>query len=161
MNKLKIYFDTSVINFLFADDAPEKRDITIEYFESYVKKNLNEHYISKIVVDEIQRTTNENQRNQLLNVIKRFNLLFLPLDPEEPINELATKYIKKGIIPEKKLDDALHVAISTIHNIDILLSWNYKHLANVNKERQILITNLENGYLKTPRLTNPMEVFND
>jgi predicted nucleic acid-binding protein len=161
MNKLKIYFDTSVINFLFADDAPEKRDITIEYFNNYVRMNKYEHFISKVVVDEILRTTDENQRNQLLNVIEEFNLSFLPLEPEESINELAILYIKKGIIPEKKLDDALHVSISTIHNIDILLSWNYKHLANVNKEKQILIANLENGYFKTPRLTNPMEVFND
>lgn len=161
MNKLKIYFDTSVINFLFADDSPEKRDITVEYFNDYVKQNVYEHYISQIVIDEIQRTTNIKQKDQLLQVIDRFNLPFLPLEPEMQINELALAYIKKNVIPEKKLDDALHVAIATIHNIDILLSWNYKHLANINKERQILIVNLELGYYKTPRLTNPMEVFND
>lgn len=161
MNKLKIYFDTSVINFLFADDSPEKRDITVEYFNDYVKQNVYEHYISQIVIDEIQRTTNIKQKDQLLQVIDRFNLPFLPLEPEMQINELALAYIKKNVIPEKKLDDALHVAIATIHNIDILLSWNYKHLANINKEKQILIVNLELGYYKTPRLTNPMEVFND
>ena len=42
MKKLKIYLDTSVINFLFADDAPEKRDITIEFFEHYVKTKFYE-----------------------------------------------------------------------------------------------------------------------
>ena len=40
MNKYSIYFDTSIINFLFANDAPEKRDITIEYFKNYVKTNI-------------------------------------------------------------------------------------------------------------------------
>ena len=38
MKKLKIYLDTSVINFLFADDSPEKQDITIEFFESRSRK---------------------------------------------------------------------------------------------------------------------------
>ena len=38
MKKLKIYLDTSVINFLFADDVPEFRKITEDFFENYVKK---------------------------------------------------------------------------------------------------------------------------
>lgn len=38
MKKLKIYLDTSVINFLFADDVPEFQKITEDFFENYVKK---------------------------------------------------------------------------------------------------------------------------
>ncbi len=160
MYKYKIYLDTSIINFLFADDAPEKRDITIEYFENYIKTNYYEHDVSKIVVDEILRTRDQEKKEKLLNVIEQYNLEYLPLTPIGEINELAVHYIEKGIIPEKKLDDALHVAVATRHNIDILLSWNFKHLANINKERKILISNLELGYTHSLRLTNPMEVYN-
>jgi len=88
-------------------------------------------------------------------------ILTLPIKPEKEINELATYYITTKAIAKKKIDDALHVAISTINKIDILLSWNFRHLSNVNKERKIMIANFEAGYTYTPRLTNPMEVFND
>ncbi|NLO18933.1 MAG: type II toxin-antitoxin system VapC family toxin [Ignavibacteria bacterium] len=53
--KLKIYLDTSVINFLFADDAPEKKEITIDFFENYLSDY--DVYISSIVLAEIDRTT--------------------------------------------------------------------------------------------------------
>ncbi|MCX7002688.1 MAG: hypothetical protein NTV22_05365 [bacterium] len=40
MKKLRIYLDTSVINFLFADDAPEKRDITREFFAERLVRHM-------------------------------------------------------------------------------------------------------------------------
>ncbi len=49
----KVYLDTSVINFLFAEDAPEKQEITIEFFNEYINRNLYGVFISPVVVDEI------------------------------------------------------------------------------------------------------------
>lgn len=161
MKKLRIYFDTSVINFLFANDAPEKRDITIEYFKKYVEPSIYEHYISDIVKDEINRTKDEDLRNRLLEPLLKYQLLDLPLEPLDEIQDLAEHYIISKVIPEKKIDDALHVAVCTVQKIDILLSWNFRHLANINKERKIMVANVEAGYTFTPRLANPMEVFND
>jgi len=40
MKKTTIYLDTSIINFLYADDAPEKMAITIDFFQNYVKKGV-------------------------------------------------------------------------------------------------------------------------
>ena len=51
MKKLTIYLDTSIINFLFADDAPEKRDITKEFFDEYVKTGYYDVFVSPIVID--------------------------------------------------------------------------------------------------------------
>lgn len=161
MNKLNIYLDTSVINFLFANDAPEKRDITIEYFDTFVKTGYYMHYISEIVVSEISRTKEIKIREKLMNVLAEYRLEYISMDPIEEIEELAAYYIRSKVIPENKIDDALHVSICTIKKIDILLSWNYRHLANINKERKITVANIEAGYSFTPRLTNPMEVFND
>jgi hypothetical protein len=70
MRKHKIYLDTSVINFLFADDAPEKMDITKEYFENFIKLNVYNHFISEIVINEIERTQDNDHRNRLLKIIK-------------------------------------------------------------------------------------------
>jgi hypothetical protein len=53
------------------------------------------------------------------------------------------------------------VAYSTVFEMDILLSWNFKHLANINKEKKILIVNKTHGYNYPFRLSNPLEVQYD
>ena len=159
--KLKIYLDTSVISFIYADDAPEKRDITKDYFEKYIKTKIYEHKISIIVTDELGRTKDKTLRSKLLKVPEDYDLEILSMDPVEEVSFLGNKYIEAGIIPQNKIDDALHVAFCTIHKFDFLLSWNYKHLSNINKEKSFLLKNIELGYLHTPRLTTPLEVFND
>lgn len=153
--KLKIYLDTSVINFLFADDAPQFKEITIDFFENYI--NDYEVFISEFVLVEINRTKNLEKRFQLLKILNEYNLI-----PYQPANEeifrLAQVYIEKGIIPPNKIDDALHLAFSTFFEFDILLSWNFKHLANINKQMRINSVNLLEGYGKQLLLHNPMEV---
>lgn len=161
MRKLSVYFDTSIINFHFADDAPEKRAITLEYFERYVRTNTYEHFVSDFVIAELDRTRDTALRKLLLDIIPRFRIQFLSAEPHEEIQQLATHYLQSGAIPKRKLDDALHVAICTVHKIDVLLSWNFRHLANVNKERKLMVANIEAGYSFTPRMATPMEVFNE
>ena len=63
------------------------------------------------------------------------------------------------MIPEKKLDDAIHIAISTIFSMDILLSWNFRHLANIQKQIAINTINRKAGYTKELFIVNPMEVI--
>ncbi|NUM37061.1 MAG: type II toxin-antitoxin system VapC family toxin [Candidatus Brocadiae bacterium] len=159
MKKLKIYLDTSIINFLFAEDAPEKQEVTIDFFEGCVKKRLYDIFISPIVIDEINKTSDENQKSKLLETISSYQLAILDIESEKTeIVRLSQIYIEKKIIPQRKLEDALHIAITTVYEMDILLSWNYRHLANVNKERKILIENFQEGYIKPFRLITPMEV---
>ena len=45
--------------------------------------------------------------------------------------------------------------------MDVLLSWNYHHLANMARERKVLNANIQEGYMKTLRITTPMEVMPD
>lgn len=160
MKKLQIYLDTSIINFVFADDAPEKRDITKEFFKKYVAKNIFDVYISPLVIDEINKTKDKKKKTDLLGIIRKYNLKIVNIQEiVDNIQSLAQKYITEGVIPEKKIEDALHIAICTILEIDILLSWNYKHLANINKETKINSVNLLEGFSKTFRMVTPMEVM--
>jgi hypothetical protein len=66
-----------------------------------------------------------------------------------------------SLYPIKKISDAFHVAYSTIFEMDILLSLNFKHLANANKEKKILIVNKTHGYNYPFRLANPLEIQYD
>jgi len=66
---------------------------------------------------------------------------------------LATIYLKEKVIPEKKIDDARHIALATVKNFDILLSWNFKHLANVNRKNKVKIINEKEGYFLSTRFS--------
>jgi predicted nucleic acid-binding protein len=143
--KLKIYLDTSVINFLFADDAPEKKEITIEFFEYFLDKY--DTYISDLVLLEINRTKNINKRRKLLEIIQDYNIPIYDVITNE-IMELSKQFILSGIIPEKKKDDSIHVAFATYYEFEILLSWNFRHLANINKQILINSINSQLGYSK-------------
>ena len=160
MRKLSIYLDTSVINFLFAEDAPEKQEITVDFFEHYVLPQIYDVYVSVVVIDEISRTKDQHKREMLLATLRQYNITVVSIEERmNEIEELAKSYIEKRIIPDKKMDDALHIAICTVFEMDVLLSWNYKHLANVNKERLILSANLLEGYSRQFRMATPMEVM--
>jgi predicted nucleic acid-binding protein len=161
LKQLRIYLDTSVINFLFADDAPEKQAITITFFKRVVAGKTCEVWISDVVVREIRRTRNAAHRERLLRIIADYRLSFLPLEPAEEIAALAEAYVRGKVIPVKKGDDALHLAVCTIHELDVLVSWNFEHLANVNKERRVALVNQAEGYLCPLRITTPMELLGD
>ena len=68
MRKLKLYLDTSVWSFFFADDAPEKRDVTKDFFD-LVRQGQYEVFISGVVVKEINDAP-EPKRTQLGELIK-------------------------------------------------------------------------------------------
>lgn len=55
----------------------------------------------------------------------------------------------------------MHVAIATVHEMDALVSWNFKHLVNVNKERLFHAANIESGYSKLLRFISPEEAIYD
>jgi hypothetical protein len=94
----------------------------------------------------------------LLSTIEKYRLSILEVQEDEDIQRLAKQYIDNGAVPSKKWMDALHLAISTIHEMDILLSWNFKHLANINKQMAISAINERQGYLKKLNLLTPLGV---
>jgi len=156
--KLKIYLDTSVVNFLYYELAPEFMAATIDFFENHLDQY--QVFISEFVLAEINRTKNPDKRNQLLNALAIYDIKIYQKANDE-IFELAKIYIDNGIIPQNKLEDALHIAFSTYYEFDILLSWNFKHLANVKKQMLINSVNLSKGYNKPLFLINPLEVLDE
>jgi hypothetical protein len=165
MKKLKVYLDTSIINFLRADDAPVYKNATEILFNDIIVPNKIETYISRILLEEIDGTTKDIIKKELQELVNKYKDHYKILEADnEKIDEitfLAEEYIKEKIIPEKKISDAFHVAYSTVFEMDILLSWNFKHLANINKEKKILIVNKTHGYNYPFRLANPLEVQYD
>lgn len=154
-----VYLDTSAINFLFADDAPEKKEITLDFFENYVKTGIYRTYWSDFVVDEINQTNDEKKRHRLLQVFEDYYIERLAISLPEEVDNLAELYLQNGVLPTKKLYDALHVACCVVEKIDYLVSWNYKHLANVNRERKVISLNYQLGFLHPLRILTPTDLI--
>ena len=158
MKKIKVYLDTSVINFLFADDAPDLKIATIDFFDNFIKTDVYETFISEYVLLEINKTSDKGKRKELLQVIEQYPIEIEIVQKNE-IEFLADEYIRNNIIPVNKKLDSLHVAVSTVNKIDYLVSWNYKHLANINREKKIIAVNLQNNYLNSLRICTPLELL--
>ena len=159
VKKPLIYLDTSVISFLFADDAPEKKEITIDFFENFIKTGIYSTFVSDFVIAEIEDTTDEALKIKLLNVIPEYHIEMLKMPVLKEIEALGFEYIRHKVIPENKVMDAYHIAISVLMNMDYLVSWNYKHLANVNREKGVMKVNRENNYPTDLRIITPLELM--
>jgi hypothetical protein len=121
---------------------------------------FSEHspFITEYVIAEINQTENNDERNKLLKVIEDYPIEILPVEKLDEIGTLAQLYLENGIIPPKKLFDALHIAFCVVTKIDYLVSWNFKHLANINRERRVLAKNYEIGYRHPLRIITPTEL---
>jgi predicted nucleic acid-binding protein len=157
--KIKIYLDTSVINFLFSEQSPEKREVTIEFFTNFVSTEIYDTYISDVVVAEIEETKNEEKKQALLDVITNFPIKYVDISKSTEIVDLANLYLDENIIPKKNEADAYHIAIAVVNNIDVLVSWNYKHLANYNRKKKIISVNILNNYFYPFDILTPPEVM--
>lgn len=156
MKRLRIYLDTSVINFLYADDVPDFRRVTEEFFAEYATKN--DLYGSDVLLRELDRDPDQGRRKKHMEVLRDHDVMILPSDKDDQIVHLADAYMQHGIVPAKKRDDALHVAYATVFEMDVLLSWNFKHLANIRREARFVVVNQAEGYWRSPRIVSPLEV---
>ena len=154
MKKLKLYLDTTIFNYAFADDCPAERDITLKFFRQIDRFEV---CISDIVLREIFRCE-EIKQKKLLDIVHQHDLEVFNFDDDA--DELAVAYVKNGIIPVKYQDDANHIALASVHNCDVLLSWNFQHIVKVKTKREVAGINLLKGYNLIDIYT-PKEVIED
>lgn len=154
MRKLKLYLETSVWNFYFADDAPEKKAVTRRFFDNMPVRDY-EIYASVAVLEEIARAP-EKRRSRLMDLLSSHSPLILEV--ENAVSELAEAYLDQRVVPRNSRYDALHIALSSVNELDFLVSWNLRHIANVYRQERVQAVNLMNGYTKPIQLITPMEV---
>ncbi len=151
MKKLKIYLDTSVIGGSFDDTFKEH---SIRLIQN-LKDNKFIGIISEITIREL-----ENAPDFVKKDFEAYEAKLEIIIVTEEIKELAESYIVDRIVTEKYYEDALHIACATVYQVDLLVSWNFKHIVNFNRIVQFNAGNLKNGY-KTLQIFSPMEVLND
>ena len=142
-----LYLDTSVIGGYFDD---EWKEATQELWRQ-MNAGKFRFLTSAVTVDEMTNAP-EQVRELLESTFTEESIL--PVTEES--EKLAESYMGRNILPPKYSDDARHVAVCTIAQIEYLVSWNFKHLVNVEREKGFNAVNLLQGY-RTIRIVNPLE----
>jgi len=71
---------------------------------------------------------------------------------------LASAYIRDGAVSEAHRVDARHIAVATVRRVDILVSWNFKHIVKLSRIRAYNAVNLKLGYPEL-EIRSPLEVL--
>jgi predicted nucleic acid-binding protein len=153
----RIYVETSVWSHAFAKDAPESRAATLEFLRRALGA-AHDLFISDVVLAEIGRAP-EGLALDLLSLIEKHSPGLLELDEEAA--DLADRFLQLGAAPSSKVEDAQHVAIAIVNELDMLLSWNYRHLVNVRRREAFQHISALSGYYKPLHIITPPEVSDE
>ncbi|WP_421894517.1 hypothetical protein [Marinoscillum sp.] len=147
----KVYIDTSVVGGYFDEEFEFWTKI---FFES-VKKHEFQIVISELLTEELKHAP-EFIRN-FLDDFPTEHKVYVELT--EDVEILAKQYINSQIVGVKSLADCRHIATATVNEIEILTSWNFKHIVNLNKIHLYNGVNLQSGY-RTVEIRTPREIVN-
>jgi hypothetical protein len=152
MHKQRVYIDTSVIGGCFDEEFEEWSNRLFDAFILGSKVAV----LSDLTSDELARAP-EYIRKRIDDIpIQNREILLRNSETEF----LAEKYIEFKVISEKFFDDATHIALSTVNNVDVLVSWNFKHMVNLTRILKYNSINLMFGY-KALEIRNPKEILDN
>ncbi len=152
----KVYLETTIASYLAARPSRDvvvsaHQELTYEWWET--QRERFDLFVSDLVLQEASRgdASAAARRTELLKGIP-----VLQAGDEE--NQIAGRLIRTGLIPRRATADALHVAIATAHGLELLLTWNCRHIANaeISKRMETLLGEL--GY-RMPTLCTPEQLM--
>ena len=144
-----LYLDTSVIGGYFDD---EWKDATQELWRQMEQGRFR--FLSSDVTTQEIEDAPENVRDLFDDTFSAETLL----EVTDEMEDLAAADLRRGVVPPKYADDATHVAVCTVARLPYLVSWNFKHLVNVQREAGFNAVNLWQGYPPI-RIVNPLELI--
>lgn len=149
MKLQRVYLDTSVLGGCFDPEFAEWSNGLMQDFRNGLFKPV----LSQVTATEVQDAPEEVQ-------VLYAELLTLDaeiIEATESALELADAYQERNILTPKFYDDGLHIALATVAEADVLVSWNFKHIVRFDKIRLFNAVNLEYGY-KPLQIYSPREV---
>jgi predicted nucleic acid-binding protein len=145
--KPRIYTDTSVVG---GCEDEEFREPSRRLFEAFERGELT-LVLSEVTVRELE-TAPEVVR-AVLGRVPAAHIEALALSQEA--EELAAAYVDDGAIGPRMRADALHIALASVARVDVLVSWNFKHIVNLKRIHAYNAVNLKRGYplleIRSPR----------
>ena len=151
-----VYIETSILGYLTARATKNliiaaNIEVTRDWWE--LRRSNFKLYISQVVLDEIAEGDSEIAA-QRLEILRDFPLLEL----NQAVRDLAGQFLARSNLPPKAADDAVHIATATVYDLDYLLTWNCKHIANAQIQRKLAEISLDFGY-QLPIICTPYELL--
>ena len=144
--KPRIYIDTSVVGGYFDEEFKEP---TKRFFDRIFKRDF---YVYFSEVNETELVLAPSHIRNLKNKIPKDCYRYIELDQES--KDLADAYLKEKILGQASYNDAYHIAMASTNRLDLLVSWNFKHIVNYDKIKLFNSINLKLGYpmidIRTP-----------
>ncbi|MDR0835074.1 MAG: hypothetical protein LBN11_00635 [Tannerella sp.] len=150
MMKQRFYFDTSVFGGVY---DMEFEEATLQLFE-------------RVKLGRVICVYSDLTEDELTNAPEKVRVYFNDLPTEylervivdDEIIALATKYIDEKVVGQTSFDDCLHIAAATVYKVDMLVSWNFKHIVNVYRIRGYNSINLRMNYCSL-EIRSPKEII--
>ena len=148
--KRRIYTDTSAIGGCLDE---EFRTPSLKLFERF-RDGADTLVLSALTLAEL-----ENAPQGVLEVVQAVPRGSLEeVDFSSEAADLAREYISAGVIGAAHLEDAQHIALATVTRVDALVSWNFKHIVNLDRVRGYNAVNFRHGYILL-EIRTPQEVL--
>ena len=151
MKQTRVYVDTSVFGGCF--DVEFQRYSKL-FFEQVRNGNFK-IVVSETVIAELVNAP--EQVKEVFYLLPQENVEVIPVTDE--IKTLRDAYIRAGVLGKSSMEDAEHIAAASIAKVDVLISWNFKHIVNFAKIKGYHAINLLNGY-GIISIHKPEEVLN-
>jgi len=155
MDKKSVYIETSVISYLAARRsrnlvAVAWQEVSWEFWEAH--RSSYDLYTSELVVAEASAGQAEaaERRLALLRGIPE-------LAATDSARKLSASILAQGALPANAEFDALHIAIAAVHSVDLILTWNCRHLDNPTTKPLVRRVCAECGYV-CPEICTPLEL---
>jgi predicted nucleic acid-binding protein len=145
----RFYFDTSVFGGVFDNEFEEESLLLFE------KVKLGQIKCVYSNLTETELSTAPEKVRFFFNEIKTEHKERVLVTPESL--QLAQTYVNEKVVGETSLDDCIHIATATLNKVDILVSWNFKHIVNVYRIRGYNSVNLRMG-LPSLNIHSPKEI---
>jgi len=150
MKQQRIYIDTSVVGGFF--------DTEFEKETKLLFKRLEDKEVV-FVVSNLLREELTGAPQHVRNLLDNYSSdCFEAVTMTNEATELADKYIADNVVGKTSLDDCRHIALATINKVDVLASWNFKHIVNLTRIKGYNAVNLKNGYF-TLEIRNPKDLI--
>lgn len=151
-NVLRVYLDTSVIGGCLDDEfAPGSRKLF----------DRGRAGTAKLVISEITIAELAGAPQEVRMIIESAPLQSIEyIYQDDRSNALADAYVRHGAVSRRMLADAQHIALATVAGVDVLVSWNFKHIVNLDRIRAFNAVNLRHGYAAL-EIRSPLELWKD
>ena len=154
----RIYIETTIPSYLTARPSRDivqaaRQQLTREWWE--VERRNYDLCISQIVLDEAAAGDAEAAQRRMA-VIDTLPLLDLTFE----VDGLAETIMQSGLLPASASRDAVHIAVTAVHQVHFLLTWNCRHIANATIFRDLQHVIMSAGY-DMPVICTPEELLGD